>query len=620
MPLTSEEKKLMFQIVNCTKYLSPIHKKYYLKHNLQDNNWYFKKYIDYSSFYSTDDINYYEKATDNFCTKKHNLKYELKEKKFKGVVVKIRKEFISTILGVYKNYDEESDFYSEKNTVYYNYEGFNFYRKNINGCYILAATVFFGNGLKRIVPLDCIKEYKDFSDGNTTKKHLEDLDKISEDKPAPNVITIDDKGIIQIKNFYYFMDPEKWEFFILERYLILNIQERSVSFVAAKNNEWFAINDEEYSKIMDLLKSQIKKECGFVPKSSYGQTNFDRLVNFTKYPFAPELNEFSILFNSSNKTSQSSLIDENNVEHKYLESIENNLKHDLDGIKKFIQFCGLPYNSKNKKIFLQGHRNFAQYLGIWYAGFRDEKNINKIIEKDEYRKFSNIVFTYGEFCKVSNKNEHEQIPNLCLNIRNNIFYSDIAFLFRLYNENIVAKLVIEIISSTATCYTTPETLEYMKILYNEGKLQEKIINEIGNGELFSEYNLNLILKNYINLHPKQKENFENKEISYSKEEKALEWKKNGYSFCVPEDINRLADIEKKMNIEIDYDSAIDKSRTFIYVMKNNEYELFIKVRKIDNKFLGFSRSSFNYSEPSDNTKDILKEWCEKKGILSYNFF
>lgn len=327
-----------------------------------------------------------------------------------------------------------------------------------------------------------------------------------------------------------------------------------------------------------------------------------------------------MLFNSSKKNSQSSLINGNNVEHKYLESIENNLKHDLDGIKKFIQFCGLSYNSKNKKIFLQGHRNFAQYLGIWYAGFRDEKNINKIIEKDEYKKFSNIVFIYGEFCKVSNKNDHEQIPNLCLNIKNNLFYSDIAFLFRIYNENVVAKLVIEIISSTATCYSTPETLKYMRILYNEGKLQEKIINKIGNGELFSEYNRNLILKNYINIHPKQKENFENREISYSKEEKALEWKKNGYNFCVPEDINRLADIEKKMNIDIDYDSAINKSLTFIYLMKNNEYELFIEVQKIDNKFVGYRCSSFNYSEPSGNTKDILKEWCEKKGILSYRFF
>lgn len=180
-------------------------------------------------------------------------------------MVKICKEFISTILGVYKSNDEESDFYSEKKHVYFNYEGSNFYAKKINGCYILAATVFFGNGLKRIVPLDCIKEYKNFSDGSETKKYLEALDKISENKPAPNVITIDDKGNIQIKNFYYFMPPKKWEFLILERHLILNIQERSVKFLAAKNNEWFAINDEEYSKIMDLLKSQIKKECGFIP-------------------------------------------------------------------------------------------------------------------------------------------------------------------------------------------------------------------------------------------------------------------------------------------------------------------------------------------------------------------
>ncbi|MDO5774592.1 MAG: hypothetical protein Q4P16_09815 [Spirochaetales bacterium] len=498
MPLTSEEKKLMFQIVNCTKYLSPIYKKYSLKHNLQDNNWYFKKNSSYIN--STDDIKYYEKATDNFCTKKHNLKYELKEKKFKGVVVRIRKEYISTILGVYKNDDEESGFYP----------------KRLNGCYILVATVFFGNGLKRIVPLDCIKEYKNFSDGNITKKYLEDLDKISENKPAPNVITTDDEGNIQIKNSYYFMDPEKWDCFIFERYLILNIHKRSVKFLASKNNEWFSITDEEYSKIMDLLKSQIKNEYGFIPKSSYGQTNFDKLVNFTKYPFAPELNEFSMLFNSYDKNSQSSSfqslsIDENELEYKYLETIENNLKYDSDGIKKFILFCGLPYNSKNKKIFLQGHRNFAQYLGILHAGFRNEKNINKIIEKDVYRIFSSIVFTYGEFCKVSNKNDHEQNPNLYLNIRNNILYSDIAFLFRLYNENIVAKLVIEIIPVKFFCqndYSTPETLEYMKILYDEGNLQEKIINKIGNEGLFSEYSRNLILKNYINVHPEQKENFE----------------------------------------------------------------------------------------------------------------
>ena len=94
MKLTAPLKKLMLQAVHCTGYLSQTHGNYWLEHNEYDNKWYFRK--------NPLRDNYAGVATDNISSWKHNRKYELKEKEFTGVVVKIDRVLISTMLGTFK--------------------------------------------------------------------------------------------------------------------------------------------------------------------------------------------------------------------------------------------------------------------------------------------------------------------------------------------------------------------------------------------------------------------------------------------------------------------------------------------------------------------------------------
>ena len=128
MKLTPELKKLILQAVHCTGYLSQTHGNYRLKHNEYDNKLYFEKN------FSRD--NYAGVATDNISSWKHNRKYELKEKEFSGIVVKIDRVLISTMLGAltlgaFKRHDY---FYS-----------CDFAPTKKDGCAVIAATVCFRN-------------------------------------------------------------------------------------------------------------------------------------------------------------------------------------------------------------------------------------------------------------------------------------------------------------------------------------------------------------------------------------------------------------------------------------------------------------------------------------------
>ena len=555
MRLTPELKKLVLQPVHCTGYLVPTHGNFCLSHNEYDNNWYFRKNFNrdyYSGF-----------ATDNLSSWKHNRKFEFKEVEFTGVVVKIDRVLVSTTLGVYKR--ERSlhacDYAPSKG----------------EGCSVIAATVFYRNGCKRIVPMDCIQESEDFSNGHNTKFLMQQLELIIEET-SENTITFNDDGRIEIENTYFNLNPETTELIQLKRYLVLDVHNRRASFYAEAGNEWFNIWDDEYEKIMSAMNAQMKDECGFVPDLSYGETNFSRLVNFARYPFAPELN----------------VLCKEEVLGPSFKEIEAELKRSPDGVKKFINLTGLPYTPQNNKLFLQGHRDFLEYLNIWNLGFRDEKVIEKLIDAD-FRKVFAANYPFGRY------------P---------VLKEDMAFLFQFYGEKTIAKLLKESLSSDRDYYSTSDTLHYMKILKEGENLPHDVIEKIDK-EGFTSYNHNLLMRIYRDLHPKEEEHFENKDITYSDEEKSLEWENEGYKFCLPEDTNRLVDIGSKMNICVGHlyrDKAVNKQCTIIYAKKADEYELCIEVSKHNNRFRLVQRSAFNNSDPRGNDMAIFKQWCRVKGV------
>lgn len=328
MKITPEQNKLLFQTVHCTGYLEPTHGHFNIEHNDFDNKWYFK-------MRGWDDI-YAGVATDNISSWKHNRKFKFKEAEFSGVAVKLGRITVTTILGTYER----------ENNIYF----CSSHPTKKKGCSIIVATVYYRNGWKRIVPLDCIKEASVFNNGKNTKKLMNRLDNLIFEPPK-NLITFNNDGRIEIENIYTNLNPENNELLELKRYLILDIRNRSARIYAEAGNEWFDIFDEDYERIMNVLNAQIKEECGFIPDISYGETNFDRLVNFTRYPFAPELNELC----------------KKEILGDKLEASEKELKYSPDGVKKIIQLTGLPYTQRLNKIFcrdIERLQNTIQY-GAW---------------------------------------------------------------------------------------------------------------------------------------------------------------------------------------------------------------------------------------------------------------
>ena len=609
------QKKLIFQKVHCTKYLKATHGNYVLEHNEQDNNWYYRKDWNrnqYAGRASTSPINW-----------KHNQKYELKDKEFSGVVVKIENVLLSTTLGIY-----------EKDTN--DLEACDFVPSKKDGCSVMAATVFYRNGCKRIVPLDCIVEYEGYTNGKETEYILNNLEKlISIDTPikdyftnedgnlesklkyiCPNKISEKDDGTVEIENTYFCINSETGELVQLKRYLTLNVRKRISRVFADKEDKWFNITDEEYSKIMEIMNKQMKEECGFVPDLSYGVTNFDRLVNFANFPFAPELNEFSHFFNHDKPGSYNT--DCHNIEYKSPVGLEENLKRNPAAVREFFKLFGTPYTSKNNGIFLQGHRPFLEYLGIWHAGFRDENIIEKIISADEHMLFAatfNDNVTFGIYTDDDNDEPREETC-LCF-VDEPYLFSDIRYLFRLYDEKRAGMLTVELISEKES-YNTPDALDYLINLFIEHLLPDNVIRKIGK-EGFTEYNHDLLMRMYRDAHPQQHESIENQEISYTPEEKELNWENSGYTFCLPEDTNRLLDIGSKMNICVGHlyrDKAVNKQCTIVYAKKGDNYELCIELHKAsNNRFRLFQKSAFSNHEPQGKLQEVFNQWCQVKGIF-----
>lgn len=84
----------------------------------------------------------------------------------------------------------------------------------------------------------------------------------------------------------------------------------------------------------------------------------------------------------------------------------------------------------------------------------------------------------------------------------------------------VTRLTITLLQE-GSWYKPFDAQEYLYKLYDENLLPEDIIKKVGK-EGFTGYNHNLLMRLYRDIHPEPEEQYENKEITYSEEEKQLE--------------------------------------------------------------------------------------------------
>ncbi len=595
----ASESSILFKQVHCTKYVRKIPYSVFLDYNKSDNHWYYKKNTGEDTF---------ERPCMSLLTWKANNQYKLVEKEFVGTVVKIETIPFASYLGIY---EADGDYDGHLNRTK---------PRKMNSFYIPVATVFYQNGRKRLVPLSCIKEYEGFENGANIEKLLSNLNQIRSDNQN-NKITVQKNGVIKIENTLLSLD-EYCKIVKTKQQLVLNLKERSSYTYFGKktsNDVFFKIPDDEYEKVFGIMKDQIKKECGFIPDLVYGETNFDRLINFARYPFAPELNEFSTLFNKLPLSGISKDYKDKECVHPI--EVEEELSHSPDCVKKFIKYCGLPYKPTIIKELLKGHRNFASLLGVWELGFRNQEAIDILLSSDTSLVLSDIVFQHGAFCDYILTDTEMVLGQKDFSEKNFAFvesleiFEDINFLFELFDEVSCAKLTSALLRQDTV---VTDAFDYFKILYYEDILSEAIIKKIAR-EGFTPYNHEMLMRTYRQTHPEEKEKFENQKIVYSQDEEKLKWEKNGYKFCLPEDTNRLVDIGYKMNICVGHlyrDKATAKKCTIVYAIKENEYELCIEIqKKNDRHFKLIQTSAFSNRSPKGNLLKTFNEWCLQKGVV-----
>lgn len=558
-------KNLLLKQVHCSKYLKRTRAKYCLERNELDNNWYYRE-MDKAE-------KSFEKAVyGDEKTWKHNIKHELKEREFSGVVVKIELIQFSTLLGAYLWGFE---------CLYESY--YDFKPTKEDDLSIPVATVFYQNGRKRLVPLTCIKEYEGFCNGANIERVIKNIEAV-ENFGSKNQITLKDDGSIEIENSFLYLDVD-FDVNKENRKLVLDVANRT-SLGDKRTDEMFIkISDEEYKSVLGMMKEQMKQECGFEPKLVYGETNYDRLINFANCPFAPELNVFR---------------------NDFPREVWKDLAYSPDCVRKFIKLCGLPYTPKAVKIFLSGHRRFANFLGIWKAGFRDERAIDFLMNLDEIWILGSIILQNGYCVNSVYANSSEE----------HLFHS-IKFLFEHYDEMTCAKLTAEFLKNGHEDSIVVDALHYMINLAQENNLSEQIIKKVGR-EGFTRYNHDMLMRVFRQAHPEKKEQFENLPIAYSPEEKQLEWEKDGYKFCLPEDTNRLVDIGYRMNICVGHlyrEKAAQKKCDIVYAIKNDEYELCVELRKTSaNRFEVVQKSAFSNHEPKGKLLAAFNSWRAAKNV------
>ena len=586
--LTPSQKKLLFKKVHFNKSLSRRSiRGYELIRNSKDNNLYYVK---------DNQEKYYGRPTKNPKTWKINYIRSLYDegKQKSGFAVSIEYLDLCDM-----EYPENRFFGSDA------ISNCSFSVRNTWKTDILVAKIYFKNEyFPKTVPLDCIKEYEGFCDGKETEEMLKQIKAVQEKKPIPNTIKYNSNGTILIEGKDFYLDSD---LNIQERQhgLLLDIRKRQAQLMSEKDDEWFDITDTEYQEIISVLKRTIKEEHGFEPTVIYGTTNFDKLVNFTNYPFAPEINEFSRIMVKSFPS--------------------DFVKKDTDGVKHFIEYCGIPYSPAINRIFLLGHRKFAQFLGIWGFGYRNLQIIEKIMSIDKEMFFAEAVLKYGKigaFFIDKKRKTGFHFVNM------NFPLAKINLLTKICDEKTSIKLLAEIFkngvywhdSFHCTLYmysdlNLPDAYIYLCKLYKEDALSTEIINKIIK-EGFTKYNHDMLMHIWNEIHPDGIMDFK---IEYSVSERKLEFESKGFNFCLPEDTRKLVDIGAKMNICVGHlyrEMAVKKQCTIVYVERDSEYKMCIELKKEKGQFCLVQVSEFSNHLPEGKNKEILAEWCRINNIFT----
>lgn len=592
MSIPKEYKKYLFQTVHCSGYIKQNkHWDYYLKKI--NERWY---------SYNSKRKEYYARVSTDPRTWIWHANYEVFEKDFSGVVIKIYSTAISSTLGITENID--SDF-----------------PKKENGLVLMVCDVCFRNGGKRIVPFELIKEHEAFDCGDKILKHYKN---IKESFFKETETFLKESGEVAVKTKINFINQETLELDNYNQTAIFDIIHNKVKIPGY--GQPIFIDDNAFQTAKELLENQAKEKTGCNLKVNWGFDNFEKLRSFTRFPYAPLLNFFHFLFTEPET-----------------QILEDKLKNAPDCIRQFIEICGIKYSPKLNKLLLDGPEYFAQYMGILNSGFTEENAVDLLLDGDESLSFAKFFMESFKFIKneyLERNYYFEDDPSietpetqLLVRLQDPVntkfimtrgevpeFIQDVFFIRSLYDQKKAAKLIVQLTNKEDP--STKDIVEYMRILKQENLLNLKMIKKIGN-EGFTEYTHNQLCGIYNEIMERRlqieesEQAYQNLSIQYSDDEKKLEWDYSGYKFSLPENTDRLLDIGNSMNICVGHlyrEKAVNKECTIVYATKNNDYVLCIEVQKVGNQFFLIQKSAFGNAKPKGEDLSVFNRWRRTKMI------
>lgn len=581
---------LFGKTVNCCGFLKQRRNNINVLKNYRDNYWYYSKKInDYEQRVSID---------ENSWLIIPKVSYEKKD--FSGVVVGVKEiEWINK-MGI----SIINPSFLNGNPQLYDFDSL-LCKKIKNIKKIKVVVVYNSNGQKRLVPFSCIKGEIIFDNGSSCSSIDNIVKEVNKKILQPAEIIPKENGSFELKtNYLIFYGDEDYPVF-KTRILNFDFLKHNVS---GDTFDWpMFVDDAVFETGMDLMKNQLLKEYGFIPQAQYGSSNYEKLINYAKYPFGPIINNFEKIFRPFT----------DNNEYSYKSNLLSTLKNEPNCINIFLTFCGIEKHAFYNRLLIKGYNTFAEYYWIQICGFTQEKIINEIIDYDKHLIFAQEFFIFGTIglkkdksFQIFSKSEfdgNEQSIYFCSHTLINLFGEPKAF-----------RMLKDIISFHDNRYsryffTGFDTLKiFLKLLKNK-KISDSLFKKISN-DGFGYYNYKIIQKIIL-------EDNSNNKINYSESEYKLEWDFEEYKFRLPKDTKKLIEIGNEMNncLSSYALSTILKETIIVYVLKGHEYEICIELKKENNgNFVIKQECCKNNKAPIGKDLEILIEW-ESRIVLPLNF-
>lgn len=363
-----------------------------------------------------------------------------------------------------------------------------------------------------------------------------------------------------------------------------------------KNKAGFHIPDEQYKKMRSILLNRCKKHFGFTPEYEWGETNFEKLKNYIRFPLLPQLGVFDSLLENNGEWIRKTLLDrrEDNRTFDYMMAV-----------------LEVKPTQLLRKTFLKNPYSVYGWIYLMKLGFKDLNIINEVITREN---FSSFLWDY-DF------KDYKSTADLIFAWQRSWSYEFVEVYKDIFSER---KLVSLLDSAYRDDNSFDAFVMFLKIHKNVNFSEDdrkKILHEG-----FTEYNQRLInrIKNEIyipmfyNSDGECRE--ENIEFNYLEKDKELECEIDGYEFHLASGSRQLLEISHEMCNCVGHlyqEKARNRNSIIMYCSSSiRKYEACIElVPNIKEIYLLTQCYGFGNSRVGEDVRNACNKWISKNSIV-----